>query len=460
MGLGLCVWVCWLAPLLLASSANTAASTRDGAAHPASTLGQHFVLTGIPSGDHLRPTDTFTVAVTAAAADGRDVTGDGYHGNGGFAGDATANVICNGSFALASSKPAVANVTGQHCRPTGTGANATWAWVATIEGVAPGRTELRVVNTLTGTVVTSHYIRVIRSLAIPSLNVVIGWVYFVAWSFSFYPQVRYNYLRKSVVGLNFDFLAYNLTGFFGYLVYNAAMFWSSFVKRQYKELHGADSTEPVQLNDVIFTVHAVILTLITISQTFVYSTGGQRISLPCKVLLTGAWSYIILAGVAASLASHGPLSQLRWLNYLSGLGYIKIGVTLVKYIPQALMNFRRQSTEGWSIGNVLLDFTGGFFSFLQMFLQYWNNDDPSIFVGDPTKLGLSVFSMLFDVMFMFQHYVLYRGAPPAPDSGRDKRDVEYQGLLNEDRIGAGRRQSRVKPSPAWPRRGSRTMASP
>ena len=57
-----------------------------------------------------------------------------------------------------------------------------------------------------------------------------------------------------MVGLNFDFLAYNLTGFFGYLVYNAAMFWSSFVKRQYKELHGADSTEPVQLNDVIFTV--------------------------------------------------------------------------------------------------------------------------------------------------------------------------------------------------------------
>ena len=81
---------------------------------------QHFVLTGIPSGDHLRPTDTFTVAVTAAAADGRDVTGDGYHGNGGFAGDATANVICNGSFALASSKPAVANVTGQHCMALGT----------------------------------------------------------------------------------------------------------------------------------------------------------------------------------------------------------------------------------------------------------------------------------------------------------------------------------------------------
>ena len=34
------------------------------------------------------------------------------------------------------------------------------------------------------------------------------------------------------------------------------------------------------------------------------------------------------------------------------------------------MNFERKSTVGWSIGNVLLDFTGGVFSMLQMVLQY------------------------------------------------------------------------------------------
>lgn len=37
------------------------------------------------------------------------------------------------------------------------------------------------------------------------------------------------------------------------------------------------------------------------------------------------------------------------------------------------MNFQRKSTEGWSIGNVLLDFTGGSFSLLQMFLLSYNN---------------------------------------------------------------------------------------
>lgn len=34
-----------------------------------------------------------------------------------------------------------------------------------------------------------------------------------------------NFRRRSVVGLSFDFLAYNLLGFFAYSVYNVALFW-------------------------------------------------------------------------------------------------------------------------------------------------------------------------------------------------------------------------------------------
>lgn len=40
---------------------------------------------------------------------------------------------------------------------------------------------------------------------------------------------------------------------------------------------------------------------------------------------------------------------------------------------QAYMNYKRQSTEGWSIGNVLLDLTGGVLSIVQMILQSYNN---------------------------------------------------------------------------------------
>jgi hypothetical protein len=72
------------------------------------------------------------------------------------------------------------------------------------------------------------------------------------------------------------------------------------------------------------------------------------------------------------------------------------------------MNFRRKSTEGWSIGNILLDFTGGIFSLLQMFLLASNYNDWSSIFGSPTKLGLAIFTILFDVLFITQHYILYR----------------------------------------------------
>ena len=37
------------------------------------------------------------------------------------------------------------------------------------------------------------------------------------------------------------------------------------------------------------------------------------------------------------------------------------------------MNYKRQSTVGYSIGGVLLDITGGLLSVLQMFLLAYNN---------------------------------------------------------------------------------------
>jgi PQ loop repeat. len=36
------------------------------------------------------------------------------------------------------------------------------------------------------------------------------------------------------------------------------------------------------------------------------------------------------------------------------------------------MNYRRKSTEGWSLGNIILDFTGGILSMLQMILNSYN----------------------------------------------------------------------------------------
>jgi hypothetical protein len=42
----------------------------------------------------------------------------------------------------------------------------------------------------------------------------------------------------SVVGLNFDFLVLNMTKHSSYLIYNAAMYFSSEIQREYHEKYG------------------------------------------------------------------------------------------------------------------------------------------------------------------------------------------------------------------------------
>ncbi len=48
---------------------------------------------------------------------------------------------------------------------------------------------------------------------------------------------------------------------------------------------------------------------------------------------------------------------------------------------QAVFNWQRQSTVGWSIGTVTLDYIGSFLNVGQMFLQGWNVDNFSGILG-------------------------------------------------------------------------------
>ncbi|XP_006899809.1 PREDICTED: cystinosin [Elephantulus edwardii] len=245
---------------------------------------------------------------------------------------------------------------------------------------------------------------VIRSNVVNIINQVIGWIYFVAWSVSFYPQVLTNWRRKSVVGLSFDFVALNLLGFVAYSVFNIGLIWVPFIKEQFL-LKYPNGVNPVDNNDVFFSLHAVVLTLIVILQCFLYERGAQRVSWPAIGFLALSCLFALITMVVAAVGAT------TWLQFLFCFSYIKLAVTLVKYFPQAYMNFYYKSTEGWSIGNVLLDFTGGSFSLLQMFLQSYNNDQWTLIFGDPTKFGLGVFSIFFDIVFFIQHYCLYRKKP-------------------------------------------------
>ena len=60
--------------------------------------------------------------------------------------------------------------------------------------------------------------------------------------------------------------------------------------------------------------------------------------------------------------------------------------------------------------------------------MFFLDDWKSIF-GDPTKFGLGLFSVCFDLLFMFQHYILYRH-PPASKDGYSQIN-ENKPLLGE-----------------------------
>ncbi|XP_012868798.1 PREDICTED: cystinosin isoform X1 [Dipodomys ordii] len=242
---------------------------------------------------------------------------------------------------------------------------------------------------------------VIHSSAISIINQMIGWIYFVAWSISFYPQVIKNWRRKSVIGLSFDFLALNLTGFVAYSVFNIGLLWVPYIQEQFLQKH-PNGVNPVDINDVFFSLHAVTLTLIVILQCCLYERGSQRVSWPAIGFLVLSWLFAFITMVVAAVG------VTTWLQFLFCFSYIKLAITLIKYIPQAYMNFHYKSTEGWSIGSVFLDFIGGSFSLLQMFLQSYNNNQWTLIFGDPTKFGLGIFSIFFDVIFFIQHFLLYK----------------------------------------------------
>jgi len=56
---------------------------------------------------------------------------------------------------------------------------------------------------------------------------------------------------------------------------------------------------------------------------------------------------------------------------------------------------------------------------LTSFVSLVPGDWRSIY-GDPTKFGLGVLTILFDLLFMLQHYVLFRNPLPDPPSGYTK----------------------------------------
>ncbi|KAL3492970.1 PQ loop repeat-domain-containing protein [Aspergillus germanicus] len=269
-----------------------------------------------------------------------------------------------------------------------------------------------------------------------ALSRLLGWIYTFCWSASFYPQPIDNFRRKATTGLAIDFPTINVLGFVCYTVYTSAFLYSPVIRGQYAARHPQSEEPTVRFNDFAFALHAVVLSFLVYTQFWPSIWGFkvsrfQRVSRPILGLFWGSFvavAVVIFIVLAKSPDNGYEPSSWAWIDVIYALSYVKLVITVVKYVPQAWVNHKRKSTRGWSIVQILLDLTGGVLSLVQLIIDSAFQDDWSGVTGNPIKFLLSNVTIVFDLIFVIQHYVLYRNAE---DKDKTNPDV-YSPLLRSD----------------------------
>ena len=120
----------------------------------------------------------------------------------------------------------------------------------------------------------------------------------------------------------------NVQGFLAYSVYNIALFSSPGIRKEYRERNHGHSPS-VRGNDVAFAVHAFVLSVITLIQTFTYKRGAkQAVSSQASFFIAVTSTLVAILLVTASFGS------VAWLDLLYYLSYLKIAISFLKLIPQ------------------------------------------------------------------------------------------------------------------------------
>jgi hypothetical protein len=87
--------------------------------------------------------------------------------------------------------------------------------------------------------------------------------------------------------MNLDFLAMNLTGF---------SFYSIYCSYGYFYPGGTAETGQVDLNDLIFAYHALLITILTVAQAFYFPKGKNKIMKITIIYLVIMWLFCIIYG--------------------------------------------------------------------------------------------------------------------------------------------------------------------
>ena len=141
-----------------------------------------------------------------------------------------------------------------------------------------------------------------------------------------------------MVGLNFDFVGLNTTGYLAYALYNVCLFFIIDFREAYFEKFPG-STIPVQINDLLFACHGFVINVLLCIQCYFYERGNQTLSTFSKGILTAVYSPAIV------LTLFYLLDGVNKYYYVSFFSYVKLGITLFKYFPQVRENSKIIKTK-------------------------------------------------------------------------------------------------------------------
>lgn len=225
-----------------------------------------------------------------------------------------------------------------------------------------------------------------------------GWGYLLAWGSCALPQMWLNYQRKSVTGMSFDVVMYNIIGFTCFFSYNA---WRTYLQMK----HNLPST--IRYHDLGYAMHALTCTLILTWQILWYERGKQCVSRTAICVIC-----CLLACIACQ-ACRAALGQVPWyvlesqpsvkaldLSFVQTLGYIKVLINFVKYPSQIMLNFSQRSTVGMAIQTYMLDLLGGTLAFSE-------NAVTGNLMGNLPKMLLSLMCLCYDTILLVQHYICF-----------------------------------------------------
>ena len=82
------------------------------------------------------------------------------------------------------------------------------------------------------------------------ISKIFGWISFVVWSISFYPQVYTNYVKKTAEGITLDMNLYYILGYIFYSIYLFTMYYNKSISSKYEKIFNVSTTE-IDLSDIL-----------------------------------------------------------------------------------------------------------------------------------------------------------------------------------------------------------------